>query len=76
MCRHGEHSSLRSSGGCVPATWRACDSWRVLSGQHPKLRERILAILFPVERPNASIPDRSIAREDLRLIRPHDLATT
>ena len=51
MCRHRGRSSLRSSGGCVPTTWRACDSWRVLSGQHPKLRERILTILCPVERP-------------------------
>lgn len=67
MCRHRGRSSLRSSGGWVPTTWRACDSWRVLSGQHPKVRERILAILYPVERTNASFPDAPIAREDLRL---------
>lgn len=67
MCRLGGRSSQRSSGGCVPATWKACDSWRVLSGQHPKLRGRILAILCPVERTNASFPDTPIAREDLRL---------
>jgi hypothetical protein len=41
-------------------------SWARLSKQRPKARERILAILCPVERFCASIPDRLIAREDLR----------
>lgn len=50
-----------------PDNLEACDSWRVLFGQHPKLRKRILAILCPVERTNVSFSDRPIAREDLRL---------